>query len=259
MKVSLDRLEARLQALIEGSAARLFPAGVNHPGLGGTGLLAKDLSSQLVEAMRGNLRASSDGSLWAPNLFMLVAHPEQAGLLGQNQALLDDLARSIQQAAEGDVHFPSPPAIQVVPDPRLGLHEVQIQASFHLDRLADTTSLEGKLEKLDGDPLPGGFLIIDGERVFSIEKPVINIGRSSRNDLVLQDPRISREHAQLRLIHGRFVIFDLDSTGGTFVNGQRVIQAPLYPGDMISLAGVSIIFNQDLPSSAGETLPFPHE
>ncbi|MBK6645463.1 MAG: FHA domain-containing protein [Anaerolineales bacterium] len=48
-------------------------------------------------------------------------------------------------------------------------------------------------------------------------------------------------------IKGRFVVFDLNSTGGTFVNGQRTSQSVLYPGDVISLAGVALIFGQDNP------------
>jgi pSer/pThr/pTyr-binding forkhead associated (FHA) protein len=65
--------------------------------------------------------------------------------------------------------------------------------------------------------------------------------------LVIDDPRVSRNHAQLRAIKGRFVLFDLNSTGGTFVNGQRTSQTVLYPGDVISLAGVALIFGQDNP------------
>jgi pSer/pThr/pTyr-binding forkhead associated (FHA) protein len=43
------------------------------------------------------------------------------------------------------------------------------------------------------------------------------------------------------------VLFDLNSTGGSFVNGQRTNQSVLYPGDVISLAGVALIFGQDNP------------
>jgi pSer/pThr/pTyr-binding forkhead associated (FHA) protein len=48
------------------------------------------------------------------------------------------------------------------------------------------------------------------------------------------------------------VIFDLNSTGGTHINGQRTSQSVLYPGDLISLAGVKFIFSQELPAKPGE-------
>jgi pSer/pThr/pTyr-binding forkhead associated (FHA) protein len=91
------------------------------------------------------------------------------------------------------------------------------------------------------------FLIIEGVKVYALAESVVNIGRRLENQLVIDDPRVSRNHAQLRAIKGRFVLFDLNSTGGTFVNGQRTSQTVLYPGDVISLAGVALIFGQDNP------------
>jgi pSer/pThr/pTyr-binding forkhead associated (FHA) protein len=80
-----------------------------------------------------------------------------------------------------------------------------------------------------------------------LNDPVVNIGRRLENHLVIDDPRISRNHSQLRAINGRYVLFDLNSTGGSFVNGQRTSQTVLYPGDVVSLAGVALIFGQDNP------------
>jgi pSer/pThr/pTyr-binding forkhead associated (FHA) protein len=90
------------------------------------------------------------------------------------------------------------------------------------------------------------FLIIEGLVVHPLRESVVNIGRRLDNQVVIDDPRISRQHAQLRAIKGHFVLFDLQSTGGTFVNGQRTIQTVLYPNDEISLAGVIMIFDQDI-------------
>ena len=99
------------------------------------------------------------------------------------------------------------------------------------------------------DAIPqNAILIIEGVIVYSLKESVINIGRKLGNHITIDDPRISREHAQLRAIQGHFVLFDLDSTGGTFVNGQRTSQIVLYPGDIISLAGVTLIFAQDDPT-----------
>jgi pSer/pThr/pTyr-binding forkhead associated (FHA) protein len=91
------------------------------------------------------------------------------------------------------------------------------------------------------------FLVIDGAKVFPLNSPVINIGRRLENNLVIDDPRVSRTHAQLRAINGRFVLFDLNSTGGTFINGQKVIQSVIYPGDVISLSGVTLVYGQKNP------------
>ncbi|MDP2778413.1 MAG: FHA domain-containing protein, partial [Anaerolineales bacterium] len=104
------------------------------------------------------------------------------------------------------------------------------------------------------------FLIVEGVRVFPLLLPVVNIGRRLENQLIIDDPRVSRNHAQLRTIKGRYVVFDLNSTGGTFVNGQRTNQIVLYPGDVISLAGVALIFGQDNPPprpDLKDTAPLP--
>ena len=99
------------------------------------------------------------------------------------------------------------------------------------------------------DAIPqNAILVIEGVIVHSLKESVINIGRKLGNHIIIDDPRISRQHAQLRAINGHFVLFDLDSMGGTFVNGQKTTQIVLYPGDLISLAGVNMVFAQDDPT-----------
>lgn len=94
---------------------------------------------------------------------------------------------------------------------------------------------------------PNAFFVIDGVKFYPLAKPIINIGRRLENDLVIDDPRVSRNHAQLRAIEGNYVLFDLSSTGGTFVNGNRVTQTIIYPNDSISLGGVIVTYYQDNP------------
>jgi pSer/pThr/pTyr-binding forkhead associated (FHA) protein len=96
---------------------------------------------------------------------------------------------------------------------------------------------------------PENVFLIHQMRTVPVAGPVVNLGRRFGNELVLDDMRVSRAHAQLRYIGGRFILFDLDSSGGTFINGQRITQSVLYSGDVISLAGVEVIFkiSDDVP------------
>jgi len=97
------------------------------------------------------------------------------------------------------------------------------------------------------EPLPkNAYLVLQGTRVIPLNQPLIKIGRQLDNNIILEDPRVSRSHAQIKLVNDRFMIFDMNSTGGTFVNGRSINQSLLYPGDVVSLAGVVFIFSQEM-------------
>jgi len=100
-------------------------------------------------------------------------------------------------------------------------------------------------EKNNNEEMPiNAFLIVNGSDVFQLNKMIITIGRMEDNDLVIQEVRISRYHAQLRAAKGQYTLVDLKSTGGTSVNGEKINQVVLYPGDVISLAGIPVIYGQ---------------
>jgi phosphoserine phosphatase RsbU/P len=85
---------------------------------------------------------------------------------------------------------------------------------------------------------------------FSIEKDVITIGRSKKNDLVLADQWLSRIHAEIRRENTRHFIRDLDSRNGTYVNGMRLSQrVPLQNGDVVTLGDQQIRFVHDASGS----------
>ena len=73
-------------------------------------------------------------------------------------------------------------------------------------------------------------------KTFPLEGDVLTIGREASNQIAINDAEISRKHSQLVLQGGKYVLTDLGSTNGTFVNGQRVTgQHVLQPGEVISL------------------------
>jgi len=98
------------------------------------------------------------------------------------------------------------------------------------------------------------FLVFQGVKAFPLNQAVTSIGRSHDNTIVIDDPRISRHHLEIRVIQESFMVFDLHSSGGTYVNGKRITQGLLYPGDLISLAGVNLVFVHDrlLPGRGNE-------
>lgn len=102
--------------------------------------------------------------------------------------------------------------------------------------------------------LPASAFLIVNTQVFPIKRALVNIGRNLDNHLVIQEESVSRVHAQLRFENDQFIIYDLNSTGGTYVNGKQVTKCVLHSGDSIVLAGVPLLFVRDTPQLAKNTL-----
>jgi hypothetical protein len=73
-------------------------------------------------------------------------------------------------------------------------------------------------------------------KIFPMEGDVITIGREAGNGIIINDAEVSRKHTQFVFQGGKYIVTDLGSTNGTFVNGQRLTgQHILQPGEVISL------------------------
>lgn len=81
-------------------------------------------------------------------------------------------------------------------------------------------------------------------KTFPMEGDVLTIGRDAGNQIVINDGEVSRKHTQFVSQGGKYVVSDLGSTNGTFVNGQRITgQHVLQPGEVISLGEqISLLF-----------------
>ena len=81
-------------------------------------------------------------------------------------------------------------------------------------------------------------------KVYPLEKGELFIGRDLSNDIVINDPEISRRHARLINQGSGFMVEDLGSTNGTFVNGQRLVGPNvLRPGDVVTFGErLSLVF-----------------
>ena len=73
-------------------------------------------------------------------------------------------------------------------------------------------------------------------------KPITRLGRQLDNDIVFNEEFVSRFHAEIRLEDGKYVLYDNESTSGTFVNSQKIDSCVLNSGDLISLASIQIMF-----------------
>ena len=92
------------------------------------------------------------------------------------------------------------------------------------------------------------FKYLDEERTLSLSDGTVKIGRHEANDIVLENPYISRYHAEIVSEGSKHLILDLGSTSGTFANGERITQRRLRDGDCISLGrgrGIEMQFSSN--------------
>jgi len=119
------------------------------------------------------------------------------------------------------------------------------------DRLRETVHGVSAAPRPTGAPL-ASFLVrggaLKGQRL-GVKTPVVNIGRADYNDLVLPDESVSTTHAKLQRREGVWVLVDLDSTNGTFIDGDQIKgEAPLVPGATVRFGDVYLVFE---PSDEG--------
>jgi hypothetical protein len=236
---TLDELESRLKLLLENRLVQILPGNKDDA-----------LARRLAEAMQTNLVAQPDGPIIAPNIYVIVSNPAKLDDWREESGKLETLADALYEAGkEAGLQFASRPAFSTSSDPAVPVDDVRVIASHSVENMGTTQDVPtGAKPDPQPDATPtNAFLVLGGTQIIPLSQQVINIGRRLDNHVVVDDPRVSRNHAQMRVIKGRFVIFDLESSGGTFVNSQRTNQCVLYPGDVISLAGVTLVFGQDLP------------
>lgn len=84
-----------------------------------------------------------------------------------------------------------------------------------------------------------------GEEVvnkYFFDKEILNIGRARDNDIIIENLAVSRNHARIRLTNGKYVLTDLNSANGTFVNGVRITKTEIMHNDVITVGKHNLLF-----------------
>ena len=250
MDKKLDRLEQHLQTIIEEKLVRIITG--HQP--------SETLIERLVKVLRESLIQDPTGSTIAPDQIIIHVNPENLLDWRAHQEDLDQISKHLQAEGTGEgLNFFSDPQIIIQSDPQIAWQEYAITTTFsdNEDPLPDTSAMTpAHVNRLEESIPAEACLIVRGEKNITLDKVVINIGRHSDNDLVLQDPHVSRQHAQLRVIKDHYVIFDAGSTGGVFLNGKKIAQATLQSGDVIRIGMTNLIYVQE-PSAEGSTTVLP--
>src|SRR5271170_2186210 len=98
------------------------------------------------------------------------------------------------------------------------------------------------------------------ERKETFDKSEINVGRVQGNDLMLPKGNVSKHHARLLFRDGRFIVTDLKSTNGTYVNGRKIAQATIVrEGDKIYIGDFVLRLDMVGSASADASAPADEE
>lgn len=78
--------------------------------------------------------------------------------------------------------------------------------------------------------------------VIYLDAPIISIGRQMSNYICIADPYLSREHCLIRSVSGQFIIEDLNSSNGTYLNGEPVKESLLKEVSLIQVGASRFLF-----------------
>lgn len=237
-----------MERTFEGSARRLFRSQVTPA----------EITRRLERAMESQQTITVDRVI-VPSFYRAFLNPEdfaayeafQDNLENEMANYLRDLAR------ERGFSLLQHPVVDVAPDPAVSRRTIQVVAEMtgvhpgnHPGGAApvdaDTTQVIPPSSRKGSHS--GAELVmqtVEGPHAFALDVDLATIGRGLNNTIVLEDPRISRQHAQVRWKSRRFLISDLGSTNGTYVNGAPVsAEQVLRGGDIVSLGGLEMVFQQ---------------
>ena len=233
----LGRAENALRSLFE----------INITGSSQSSLIST-LTEKVLAQMRGVISGNEGEVSVAPDHFRIHANHHMWTLINKSPGWVEYITDAIQkEAKDSQTTFRSPPRIDPVEDNQVGSGFFLVVCDWQSEFPPKTQIMNIPAAEKNmpfGDPWRV-FLISDGKEI-PLHGQVFNLGRRETNDLVICDGRVSRLHAQIRITEINITIFDLDSTGGTFVNNNRVRSQALKPGDVISLGGYPLIFNKDI-------------
>jgi hypothetical protein len=261
----LRSIEHRIESLVTGIFGRAFRSHVQPV----------ELARKLVKEMDDH-RTVSLSRVYVPNEYHLYLSPgDREQFAGYEEGLLLELADYLAEHARREGYaLTSRPRIVLQEDADLALGEFGIatrlvQPPAAPDRPAapqpaapqpvtpvppPVVPVDGGTKVIAPEPdmppapaapaAPRAVLLVNGER-HALGPGGLVIGRARDCDIVVDDPSVSRRHAEVRPQEGGFGVADLGSTNGTLLNGEPVETAPLTAGDRITVGRTELRFEQE--------------
>lgn len=214
----LRNFERRLEHLVEGTFARVFKTGLNPIEIG----------RRIVREIDANQSVAVDGALAVPNHYWVYISTADYERFQEVETPLTNelIAAARTHIADEQYRVLGPVSVVLVEAPDYPEGTLQVQAQWR----------EGSTV-----PTSASLVMETGER-FAIGDGPFTIGRLPNCSLILSDENVSRNHAVIERGPGGWTLTDAGSTNGTTVNGTRVSEAQLQPGDRIVFGATPALF-----------------
>jgi hypothetical protein len=246
----LRSLENKIADLVEGTFSRAFRSEVRPVEI------ARKLAREMEEH-----KSFSVSRTYAPNEYRVFLSPRDRERFADYEgALAEELAGYLLEHARRErLVLLTRPTVEFETDDRLGLGEFGIQTRIappegqedleapaeHSGRTMVYSTSERHSQPLEERARSRAetvLVVLDGKRMV-VGPTGATLGRSRKCDIVVDDPNVSREHAEIRPRGGSWVLVDLGSTNGSSINGRRTDGAEvLKPGDEIELGTSTMTF-----------------
>jgi hypothetical protein len=215
--VGLKGFERRLEQAVEGTFSFVFKSG----------LRPVEIGRRVTREMDINRSIDVRGRTVVPNSFAVMLSPEDHASFAEiSDSLSRELADAARQHARDEGYS------------FLGPVEVTLEVS---GVRTGTCQVQARLREGVGGSGAGSLVLPTGDRI-PLGEEVVTIGRRAESTIVLSDPNVSRNHAEIRPAGKGWVLVDLGSTNGSRVNGIRVSIQPLEDGAEISFGNTRIWF-----------------
>jgi len=216
--VGLKGFEKRLERMVEGAFARAFKSGIRPVELG----------RRLVREMDDNRSVDVRGRTLVPNHFTIDLSPADHEQFAEvSERLTRELADAAREhARDEDYHFMGP---------------VQVELAESERTRAGAFQIHGRLKEGKGGSGAGSLVLPTDERI-GLSEATVTIGRKPDSTIVLADPNVSRNHAEIRPQGTGWTLVDLGSTNGSRINGRKVTEQILADGDDISFGNTHFRF-----------------
>ncbi|NOK60364.1 MAG: Adenylate cyclase [Chloroflexi bacterium AL-W] len=237
---ALSRFESFMENIVEGSVARLFRSPVQP----------SEIAKRLERAMETQQMISVRRVI-VPNIYRAYLNPQDLAAFQNVRAEMErEMATYLADLAkERGFTMLEYPQVELTADAGVSRHGIQVTAET--SSAPPPTNAGGKTEIIQKStpdaPQPRARLLLKtatGTHTIPLESTLLSVGRGLNNDIILEDTRVSRNHAQLQYRARRFWLTDLGSTNGTYVNTEPVQEQAIQEGDTISLGGLELTFKE---------------